>query len=430
VVPYWSSRKTRLIEGLQSIVLSRADGKLLGPDDDLADYLTWKVYWWGNHRDKNLVLDLQSRHAKLADLVSRQNCGQGYKKANQENDSKWLRRYKSFPVEHFRRYGKLDYRHLEDPPARVERQGVRAIYGGERLLIKRGITESGVVQGEIVARIEKRPFCFTNAINGIKLAEPESWEYQIILGIFWSSLARYFFFVTGGSWGVWHHELHLDDEILSLPVCLPEDGPLRRRLFRIVQELQHCDPDNAPEEHVRKLEDDLDDAVFEMYGLGEAEIDLVRDMCDVQMDFFYNGDESAAARPIDSRGAEDYCRVLSHIWSKYVDPGTELRWRCHASPHDHSMLAVVFSIHGKDDELDPSPPDEDAWTDLLRRLDSAQLYPVSSRIYLDGMVRAVTRDAVIVVKRNEKRFWTRSMAREDAEATLVQAMTRDEGGDN
>ncbi len=428
VVQYWSARKTRLIQGLQSIVFNKADGSLLSTGDDLSDHQTWKAYWWGNHRDKNMIFDLQNRYVKLADIVSREECGQGYKKANQENEAEWLSEYESLPAQYFRRYGEIDFAQLEHPPPRVERRGVRAVYDGMRLLVKRGITESDVVQGQIVARIEGRSFCFTHALNGIKLIKPAKWKYQVILGIFWSALARYFYFTTGSSWGVWHHALHLDNEILSLPVCLPKDINLRRRLLRIVRKLQQCDPDSVPEKRIRKLESDLDDAVFELYGLGEAEIDLIRDMCEVQIDFFYNGESSAASQPIGSGEARDYCQALIRTWSKYLDQGTEFRSQLHRSPSGQSMLAIVFSIHDKGDDQEPAPTDNDAWADVLRRLDDALLYPVSSRIYLEGMVRVATRDAIIVVKRNEKRFWTRSMAREDAEATLAQAMSRD-GGD-
>ncbi len=431
VVQYWSARKTMLIQGLQSIVFNKADGKSLSLEDDLADYQTWKAYWWGNHRDKNLVFDLQRRYPKLADLVAREECGRGWEKLSGGYDSEWLSEYRSLPTESLHRYGTLDVSRFEDPPLKVYRRGRRAIYDGRRILVKRGIDERGRDTGAIVARIEETAFCFKNSIHGVKLSENARWRYRIILGVLWSSLAKHFFFITGSSWGVWHHELHLDDEILSLPICLPEAGPLRTRLIRIVGELQRCDPASVPGERIHRLEKDLDDAVFELYGLGEAEVDLIRDMCDVQMDFFYNGEKSVAAQPIDCRDAEeDYCRVFRRTWSSYLDPGTELRWRLHSSPGDHSMLAAVFTIHDESDELDSAPADDSAWEDVLKRLDTALLHPVSSRIYLDGMVRAATRDAIIVVKRNEKRFWTRSMAREDAEATLAQAMIRDEGGDS
>ena len=38
------------------------------------------------------------------------------------------------------------------------------------------------------------------------------------------------------------------------------------------------------------------------------------------------------------------------------------------------------------------------------------------------MLRAVTDSAIIIVKRNEGRLWSATAAREDAEATIAQAM--------
>jgi hypothetical protein len=46
----------------------------------------------------------------------------------------------------------------------------------------------------------------------------------------------------------------------------------------------------------------------------------------------------------------------------------------------------------------------------------------TSQILLDGVVHAVSENGVIIIKRNEKRFWTRSLAREDADVTLCKRM--------
>jgi hypothetical protein len=40
------------------------------------------------------------------------------------------------------------------------------------------------------------------------------------------------------------------------------------------------------------------------------------------------------------------------------------------------------------------------------------------------MIRAVTEHDIIVIKRNERRLWTRTAAREDAEATLFQVIKK------
>jgi hypothetical protein len=91
------------------------------------------------------------------------------------------------------------------------------------------------------------------------------------------------------------------------------------------------------------------------------------------------------------------------------------------------MLCVVLSTQ----EVGHIPQfldnDENAWTAILNELNDTLLVPYkSSRIYIDGIVRAVTDTDIIIIKRNEKRLWTKSMAREDVEETLLQAINLQE----
>jgi hypothetical protein len=53
----------------------------------------------------------------------------------------------------------------------------------------------------------------------------------------------------------------------------------------------------------------------------------------------------------------------------------------------------------------------------------------TSQIVLDGILHVVSDEAIIIIKRNERRFWTRSLAREDAEATLCKRMVDFKPGD-
>jgi hypothetical protein len=88
------------------------------------------------------------------------------------------------------------------------------------------------------------------------------------------------------------------------------------------------------------------------------------------------------------------------------------------------MIAAVFTVYEKGDPPQQRPDEQNEWARVLTTLDKALTQPISSRIYIEGLVRAVTEDSILIVKRNERRLWTKSMAREDAEATLVQAMNR------
>lgn len=450
-VHYWSAKRTKFVEGLQSVVFSRHDLQMIRPEEDISDYKIWKTLWWGTHRDLQFVSFLRA-FSQLSSKTSSNAKGRGYQTGNEAGDSGWLRNYKALNIEYFHRYGPVDWRVLTDVPQKVERLGVEEVYTGIRLLVRRGIDERSDPRGQIIARLEDKPFAFTNDISGVKLPSLGPPEHSIVLGVLWSSLARYFFFMTTANWGIWHHEIQLDDELLTLPICFPEDPRLRSRIVSIVQELRESTPQDqsllsaastgkilSPARR-RELEAKLDDSVFQLYGLGEEEIDLIRDFCNTGLDFYYRRDESDAAKPALAQTPDPKCgnaasvpdgafgqylRVFMEGWSTYLAADEELWWEVQTSPHGDSMLAMVFTIHERSRARGRALVEDDSWHVVLQRLDEALRERISSRIYVEGLARAVTDDSIIIIKRNERRLWTKSMAREDAEATMVQAMNRE-----
>ena len=88
------------------------------------------------------------------------------------------------------------------------------------------------------------------------------------------------------------------------------------------------------------------------------------------------------------------------------------------------MMAVIFQTESKDDLLPPpSTSDEQAWHDALDKVKEHSWQAAGTqRIFIDGMVRVVTETDIVIIKRNERRFWTSSAARDDAEATMLLAM--------
>ncbi len=456
--PYWSAKKTAFIERVQVIILSRSDVRIVRQDKMLTDDELWKVYWWGSHRDEALVQTLRL-NSTLRDVVGpdtkEQNLiGEGFSEAKKEKEpSDWLLQYKELPTKHFASYGPIDESAYVRPPVEVKRKSDRSLYEGVRLLIKRGISQENNANGRIVARIATDPFCFRNSIHGVRLLAHTSDHADILLGILWSSLSRYYLFMTSGSWGMWHHEIH-QEGIESIPVRIPTDARLRSRIGDAVSALSSTDSEKFgllhPAGHSKQMVDDaisrseaeLDAAVFELFELDDAERDLVSDLCTVGLDLFYRGMESFALDPVvpkpgsfigrrkdlkrtvgQSRELRDYIDAFLDVWERELArKGGQFRWWAIRPDVASPMLAVVFSTEEQDVPLpEPNESLEEAWHSVLHLLGKSSLQPYHApRVFIDGMVRVVTETDIVLIKRNERRLWTRSAAREDAEATLHQ----------
>jgi predicted RNA methylase len=455
-VEYWSAKNTLQAQRMNAVVLSLADRRVLRQADALADDDLWKVYWWGNHRDYALVQALEC-HPSLENCVGTSAFGRGFEVGKKETaSSDQLRRFREFPTGAFVRYGPLPADKFTDIPPRVRRLGARSVYEGRRLLVKRGITQSGGRNGVIEARLETEPFTFRHSIYGINLDSLPEWKAKIILGILWSSLARYYFWMTAGSWGTWHHEIHLED-VKRLPIAFPNDASLQQRIVQLVDRLREVQLIEAPslleagakraraipQTDIDRLERELDDLVFQVYGLASFERELVNDMCQIGLDLFYRHAQGEAIKrlqlPCDflcgrasdigglggDNGLAGYLGAFVSLWNQQLTPHGEFIWEIVRPGIAAPMIAVVLETAetgGFHAQL-VADADRHEWASLMRKLDDVSVqHEGSRRIFIDGVVRIVSETEVIVIKRNERRLWTASMAREDAEATIKQAM--------
>jgi hypothetical protein len=87
-------------------------------------------------------------------------------------------------------------------------------------------------------------------------------------------------------------------------------------------------------------------------------------------------------------------------------------------------LAVVFTTRYKKDSLPKAANNEgQTWQNLLTELEkTALVHGGTSRIFIDTFFRHVTDREILFIKRNERRFWTCTAAREDAESALTHLM--------
>ena len=465
VVTYWSAKKTAMIKNVQAVILSVMDRRGIRQSELFYNDSLWKIYYWGNHQDAGLIQGITLAPA-LKELHDPNNSGQGFTTSARSDYSapQWLSKYQNLLIPKFKRYSSIQKDWFISSPKKVHRTANESLFYGERLLIKRGIDQASDNKGMIIARLDVKEFCFNNSVNCFKLLEPEIWKYKFILGIIWSSLTRYYFFLTSSNWGIWHDQVY-KTQYLSLPIIFPPEQGIREKVINIVEQLQNWNPikysvkhpeGKTPEQikaELTELEYQLDEAIFDVYDLTIAERDLIRDMCDVGIEFYYNHINSKAVKPVESypqqnqgllndinknrqtqKGLEGYLQAFLDIWNRELEPDGEFSWqiiRPQFQGLENPMLAVIFSTQEYGEKPQPvSQSDQQQWIEILEQLgkqENGLLVPYNShQIYLDGLVRSVSDTEIIIIKRNERRFWTRSMAREDAEATMLQIINLQE----
>lgn len=325
----------------------------------------------------------------------------------------------------------------------VHRRGAYEAYSVPKILVNEGIYEQGSPKGIILAAYFQNELSFSESCYSIVLKNENLYSYRLILGIIWSSFARYYFFLTSANWGVWNHKILLE-ELLHLP--LPDIGDIDScsNVVAIVEQLRNYQPtpqdilhpDGTPVDEIentrRRLETELDEAVFSLYGFSEEEKDLIRDCCDVVLPFFYQPYNSIGAMPAvideDVSWIGVYADIFAKRWQPYLAEDEVMRGDLHLGASGN-VVAMEFYPADAGDEWKLSPQ-KDTWKYILDEISTSMRIPIgTSQILQEGIVQFVTDDSIIIIKRNEKRLWTRSAARVDADSTIAKRMIDTMPGD-
>lgn len=424
-VEYWSAKQVVALKETQAVLFSKYDRSYL-VEQDLSDNKTWKIYLFGHHIDGQFIKRLS--YSKRLEFYVKYK-GAGFKKGNKSKELGWLKDFKFLPTKQFSKYGEVNNDLLTALSGRVEHRGSnRCLYEGQRILFKEGISSNEY----LISRSENKSYSVNDSIYSLNIKN----HPHVILGILWSSFAKYYLFMTSGSWIDFHDKVLLT-ELLQLPIPVKLYREEAKRVISIVNKLRDYQPqkqsllhiDGVPKEEIdeqrRKWEAELDEAIFDLYGFSPEECDLIRDCCEVTLPFFYRPYNSVGVMPAIENGntfwIQNYAKIFTRRWKPYLNDDEVMRADVHIGASDN-MLAFEFYPADIGDGWNLTLKNK-SWDHILEEIGKALPKPMgTSQIVLDGVVHAISDDAIIIIKRNEKRFWTRSLAREDADSTLCKRM--------
>lgn len=409
------------------------------------DYL-WKTYAWGGHNDASLMarLDIELQLGQV--VPDNPSPGWGYQRGDKNKKKAPSEYLASIPsLKRLELSGPLLPSCFEPPPEHVKRWPDERRYSGQRILVSEGIRP----RFGPVARLVYDEFSFRHIIYCIPLPVWPSWQAKVLLATLVSSLGRYRMFMRGGSWGLWRDKINAED-ILAVPVRIPSyQSDLTARIADLADWLTLDTPSDdlfagsasatsgarGRRSLTREILTGIDEAIFDLFDLADAERDLVNDFHRYTVDLTggawreASGLSEMAAPRMNFGSAGDLTRVpelpmrdyldrFLATWNRSLGPTGEFSWEVVSAPRAQ-MLGVVFETRSRAEAM-PARYQSD-WSNILERFASS-LDHGRLAVGSDLVVRAVTDTSIVIVKRAEARLWSATAAREDAEATILQAM--------
>lgn len=239
-----------------------------------------------------------------------------------------------------------------------------------------------------------------------------------------SSLVRFLLFLSASSWGV-ERETVMMEEVLNLPSpfdCGTDE--LRREILLTFDRIVENNDDVFSNE-VAELKHRLDQFVYKLFDINESEQTLIEDVIKYSLDLFAHKGDSDAITPVSKSSMLEYASLLTQSLHNFVGV-TGLH--CSATIYEmmcYDPLTLVVLQFGDKSGIDYQKTNADMRT-TLNRLDEQLLESKVPGILLQKDVKYYDDNKVYILKRNQRRFWTKSMAMDDASIITADILNSEE----
>jgi methylase of polypeptide subunit release factors len=395
IVRYISPKLTGFSERFQLIHFSRKDIHQVDQVRFLEDDLIWQVLVKGSMDDYNLLIKAEHRKDKKKLSVI---CSRGFEprdKMPPTRPQEWNRAL--IRSRDFERYYIKDRLSTFNWNRKLRRCPDETLFNGDRILIAYRPIPRDKLRLRCIFTDEE--MVFRNDVLCFKAKEIQN--YLPYLAILNSSFTGYYLFKISAQWdgGIKREALRTYD-IKSFPFPgIRESDDRVSMLTGLIDKLLLS---RENEKETAKLEREIDDLVFDLYGLVEYEREIVREFFQVNVERKKDG-----VKPGD---IQKYVERFRENFSFFLDNKYRLNAEYYIAAH--AGAAVCFRIVEEADFAEKIMRKEIPVLNIVKKKQLQQSY--LSRMLNEDKVKIYDDDAFYMVKSNYFKDWTKSQALKDA----------------
>jgi len=406
--------KSNVFEG---IVIDSTDVQYLPREEcNKPDTKIWKIAMWGGMADFEFIKYIDLKYKKNKDIFNKMTDSWTYatglhldsKKTDfipeRVIDTKQIDRY--YTNESLSRNNYQDYRKLSgqyfNPPFILVRQ-----------TLNRG--------QHVISYLDYKAYCYNSAyvITGANIDDSIK---KVLVAILNSKFCKYYLFMTASSWGVERDRIQAN-EVLLLPHlldCIEEHT--FKKINLLMDEMIKIKKDNRVFEGnaIKEIEESIDLILFNnILGLSDTDKTIIQDLLDFSLDLFEKQQHSNAVSPVSN--VTPYAEKISSEMNNFLD-GKELFANTTIYRVDNFCpLYLVKLTFSKDKK--PIVMSTEKVSDVLRKLDKELWEEKSSNIYLRKKMNHYNGNDIFIIRPNQRRFFSISMALQDMQDLILEIMT-------
>ena len=375
-----------------------------------------KVATWASARDMFLIQQLRESFSRIKKIVGnspKTGLKVGNKKQNTPSEisgKSLLTSEKTFGYQiDVEKLEKLSYLKVEAPRD-------LNIYKAPLVIVPEKIQMKGVT-----AAFSDQDIVYTTSFSGISVSSELAYIAHYINAIINSLIGSYFLFLTSSSWGVERNKIMTQD-LSRLPIPQPTEDNQNfvSQIVEIEGQLREC-RDKSEEIQLKKQ---LDEAVFDLYGLDEMERVLVEDMVNLTINLYMVREKSPAIKRPKSDGLVQYAQSLISVIKPFLQTLNQRTIIADVLDAGNAPLQVVkftlVSIPGREEIVRTLPVQE--LETVLKNIAEQLSQEIADRIYTRRNLRIYAGEDIYIVKPAKRIYWTRSAGLNDADIILSEQL--------
>ncbi|MFZ1750038.1 MAG: hypothetical protein WAU01_07595, partial [Saprospiraceae bacterium] len=249
-------------------------------------------------------------------------------------------------------------------------------------------------------------------------------ELHLLLSYFNSNLSTYFLFMTISSYGIEREQI-MKNEYLSIPINL-NDGQSLKIKEATTQILSKLKAKSFLSNSIENkdleifISNNIDSVIYESLNLDIDEINLINDSINYNVDLFHKQEKSIALNPVQQEQTTAYGKTISAELNEFLDSQDLF---ANATIYSISrftpLMTIKLSFAKKQKEVVTSKEFVD---NVLKKIDKILWDKKAPNIYFRKKMNYKTGDDVYIIRPNQRRFWSQSMALEDASELILEIL--------
>lgn len=426
---YCVPKTSSSIQNRNAITIDASEIKFLPIHEVLKpNSKVFKITMYGNIRDLKFINRL-NRISSINDITADNERGIGLKTkgAKEKNENKHLINYYQLPKEKLQSYYVPFGKFIKLGNDYIKyRTNNHKIFDPPLILINEGTKKSTLCVSYI-----DYSCVYPNSIYGISLKNKSEKYHKALTVCLNSTLAKYYYFLISSNWGVSKGGQLLNNEATSFPAILEifsqESINQLAKYYDEIKNLISGEGDFTRFDNelvdVQKL---IDDLLYNELKITKTEQMLMDHVLHFSKALDKQYKISGAEKQVNTNDIKQYVQTYLEVINKHYKNSTiRLRAKIYTNSKFRDELVCVKFLFDKNTSTHKSIEEsEKEISKILNEINEYTFDKYSASIYYRRIIKYDLKNAFYLIKPNQKRFWSKALALNDADNLIVEIINQ------